>query len=663
MTDAPRHLRPRSQHGAALISFLVFVAVVPTAPAQAARRGLQVPPTHVHKPPPSSLWSLLPKGTPPPRGPEPTRVRRRRVLASTDPTAYRAHALRLPVVASPVAAHAASGPTLNVGAGFPGLADNGYYPADAQVAVGPRDIVEMTNTMVAVYTRSGFKLSSFPMSAILGNSNSDDMADPQITWDPTSQRWIAAGMDLTTSETDISVSDTTDPTGGWENYAWSFGTDTCPDQPRLGFSSSVIVVATELFTLNCHHDNGSVETGAIVLVVDKAALLAGTVAPASTEFGPDPTYENFVPVQMLTPSGNELAVSTDLSGSSVVHVLSSQGAPPGASFTEQDSLLIHRLISPPNAAQRGGGIIGGGWQDARVNDATWVNNKLYLVADDRCTYPNDRYLETCARVMEISTAGPQPTLTGENDIGFPNGDTYYAAIRPDTHGNAIILFGYSSLHDWPSVAVTAAIGPIVGEQGGNFISPVILAEGTAPTTSRWGDYSGAAIDPTNPDVIWTAGQVADNFGDTSSGAPYRWATHIDAVSIVDSTLSSLPDEVYGGVIYRGRTRQHQRIKIRPSGGGAHLYNAWATVRMQCRHGGYDVTTFELPHEMRRPISRRGWFSLTAHYGADRYATRYWFSINGRFRDAYSVNGTIRAGERDRKYGRCTSGRVRFSANT
>jgi hypothetical protein len=130
------------------------------------------------------------------------------VLASTDPTAYHAHALRLPVVANPVAARAASAPTLNIGAGFPGLADkNGYYPADVQVAVGPTDIVEMTNAMVGVYTRSGFKLFSFPMSAILGNGNSDSMSDPQIAWDPTSQRWIAAGMDLTTSETDVSISD------------------------------------------------------------------------------------------------------------------------------------------------------------------------------------------------------------------------------------------------------------------------------------------------------------------------------------------------------------------------------------------------------------------------------------------------------------------------
>jgi len=47
-------------------------------------------------------------------------------------------------------------------AGFSGLVDNGYYPSDAQVAAGPSDIVEMTNTMTAIYSRSGFTLAEFP---------------------------------------------------------------------------------------------------------------------------------------------------------------------------------------------------------------------------------------------------------------------------------------------------------------------------------------------------------------------------------------------------------------------------------------------------------------------------------------------------------------------
>jgi hypothetical protein len=268
-------------------------------------------------------------------------------------------------------------------------------------------------------------------------------------------------------------------------------------------------------------------------------------------------------------------------------------------------------------------------------------------------------LETCVRVMEISTTGPQPTLTGENDIGWPSADAYYGALRPDSHGNAIIAFDYSGPHDWPSVGATAAVGPISGERGGTFTDPVILATGTSRTVERWGDYSGAAIDPTNPDVIWTAGQVADDFG---SRDPSRWATHVDAVS-VSSNIAALANEVYPGVTYHGRTNQHQQIRIRPSGGGAHVYNLWATVRLPCQRGGHDSATFQFPREPPKPISRSGRWHASVRFGADQYAHGYSFSITAQFSNAYSVTGTLSAIEHDRKYGRCASGPVRYSAHT
>jgi hypothetical protein len=253
-------------------------------------------------------------------------------------------------------------------------------------------------------------------------------------------------------------------------------------------------------------------------------------------------------------------------------------------------------------------------------------------------------------------------MIGENDIGWASADAYFAAIRPDTHGNAIIVFDYSGPHDWPSVAATAALGLIHGEQGGNFTDSLILAQGTSATAGRWGDYSGAAIDPTNSDIIWTAGQVADNLGDVRSDSQYRWASHIDATSVA-SALSSLPNEVYPGTIYLGRTSQRQRIQIRPSGGGAHLYNVWVTMRMRCRRGGFDSVAFQLPNETRKAISTRGSFSTSVHYRADRYAYSYVFSIEGRFRNSYGVRGTLRAGERTRRRGLCASGKVRYYAHT
>jgi hypothetical protein len=578
------------------------------------------------------------------------------MLASADPGAYRAHALGRALIKEGSGAHSAS-TSLSVGAGFPGLASEGYYPADAQVAVGPSDVVEMTNTRVRVFTRRGVPLDVFPMSDILAQHHADDMSDPQVAWDPTVQRWIAAGMDLTTNQTDIAISDGTDPLGSWEAYWWSFGSSACPDQPRLGFSSALVVVATELFDTNCHSSlNGNRNIGGVMLVISKQAMLSQASSIEADQYGPSLTYVNYVPVQMLAASDLDYVASTNYGTSNYVHVFTLTGVPPNDTLTEQDSLLIHPLQDPGvEASERGGSLVDAG--DDRLNDATWFGGTLYLAADDRCTYPSDPYLETCVRVMELSTAS-QPTLTGENDIGWPSDDAYYGALRPDSHGNAIIVFDYSGPHDWPSVGVTAALGQISGEQGGAFTDALILASGTSPTVERWGDYSGAALDPTNPDIVWTVGQVADGLG--QPGRKQNWATHIDAVSVT-TTLSPWPNEVYPGEIYKGLTSQHQKIQLHPSGGGAHIYSFRATVRLPCRRGGYDTTTFQLPRETQKSISGSGEFQTNVRYGANRYAYGSSFSISGRFSNEYSVAGTLSATEHDRKYGLCTSGRVHYTA--
>ena len=570
-----------------------------------------------------------------------------RQLAADNPDAYRPRGLRPPHLLDRAGALARV-TQLWAGAGFPGLADNGYYPADAQLAVGPEAIVEMTNTMVGAYGRDGSRLAMFPMTSILGNS-SDDLTDPQVAWDPQSGRWLAAAMDLTTDSTDVSVSIGADPRGGWWAYSYPYGSQLCPDQPRLGFSGLVIVVAVDLFQGSCHADGDTPSNGGVVVVIDKASLVAGlNVVPAS-QYGPDSRYDNYVPVQMLSPSLLDYLASADYPDSKYVHVFLLQGVPPNDAINIKDTLLITKLKSPTGAKQRGGGTIDPG--DDRINDATWERGVLYIAADDQCTYLHDRYLETCARVMEISTTGLQAKLIGENDIGYPSGNAYYAALRPDANGNLIVVFGYSDRTDYPSVAALAALGPITGEQGGNFTDPIELAGGTSPTVDRWGDYQGAAVDPANPNVIWSVGQVGDDFG---SGDNTRWATHIDALSVGSALTLVLPHQVDPGYLYSGFTSQHKRISILPAGGGANVASGRITIALSCRRAR-DVVTFTLGNEGQQPINSLGQFSVTKRLRANS-AT---LTFTGTFTPSW-VSGTASATELSRKLGRCTASGVSFS---
>jgi hypothetical protein len=531
--------------------------------------------------------------------------------------------------------------------------DNGYYPSDVQLAVGPQAIVEMTNTTVGVYGRDGSRLASFPMTSILGASG-DELSDPQVAWDPTSGRWLASAMDLTTDSTNVSISTGIDPRGQWSQYAYPYGSKLCPDQPRLGFSSVDVVVAVDLYTGSCHSNGDSPSKGGVVVVISKAALLAGLdVAPAD-QYGPDKSYDNYVPVQMLSASVADYIPAVDYPNSKVVHVFVLRGVPPSSAIGLKDALLITKLKSPELAGQKGGGTIDAG--DDRINDATWRSGVLYLAADDQCTYARDPYLETCARVMEVATGVTTDRLLGENDIGFPNGDAYYAALRPDANGNLIVLFGYSDAHHYPSDAAVAALGPIRGEQGGKFTTPIELAGGTAASIQRWGDYQGAAVDPVNPSVVWTAGQVGDQFG---SGDDSRWGTHIDALSLGSALVPALPHQVDPGYLYAGRTSQGRNVSILPAGRGGNVASVKIALRLTCSRGT-DLVAFTLAREGKQPINALGGFSAGQRYGADRNATGYSVIVAGSFTPG-QVAGAASATEQSRTKGACSASGITFSA--
>src|SRR5205814_10575191 len=133
----------------------------------------------------------------------------------------------------------------------------------------------------------------------------------------------------------------------------SYAADGCPDQPRLGFSDSTVVLAADIFS-RCD-DHSGLALGSRVWVVNKAELLAGSTTPALATFGPERGRRSLAPVQSLSPTATEYAVATDEPPTRVVHLLAVDGVPPAAvSLREIASPAIRRLSDPPFAAQPAG---------------------------------------------------------------------------------------------------------------------------------------------------------------------------------------------------------------------------------------------------------------------------------------------------------------------
>src|SRR5262249_4289877 len=255
--------------------------------------------------------------------------------------AYRAHALGTPSVSTK----------------FDGLnsAQGQADPPDVQVATGPTAVVEMVNTVYAMWNRSnGALLDSGQLDTFFSSSGvnrqGDEVSDPRILYDTRSGRWFAALFDVTRGEALLGVSATADPTGQWGLVAHAFAsgfTTECPDQPRLGLSDAVVAIGVDLFA-NC---NAGRLLGGVVLLYDKADVLASRPVHLSVDGGQSTALSQITPAISLTATGPEYLVSIQREHPTPADLYTAT-SPSQTTLPVQD-IRIARMDPPPGAPQKG----------------------------------------------------------------------------------------------------------------------------------------------------------------------------------------------------------------------------------------------------------------------------------------------------------------------
>ncbi|PYU77489.1 MAG: hypothetical protein DMG51_20710, partial [Acidobacteria bacterium] len=168
---------------------------------------------------------------------------------------------------------------------FPGVSANGSAPPDPNLAVGPNHIVQMVNTEVAVYSKSGTIFAGYPKTigslfSALGGSCTGEWGDPIVQYDKAADRWLISQLGSFSAPFAecFAVSRTNDPTGAYNLYAYSFGTN-LNDYPKIGVwptsTNSAYTATYNLFL------NGGPFVGSALCVYDRAAMLAGAASPVS----------------------------------------------------------------------------------------------------------------------------------------------------------------------------------------------------------------------------------------------------------------------------------------------------------------------------------------------------------------------------------------------
>jgi len=404
--------------------------------------------------------------------------------------------------------------------------DQASQPPDTQLAAGPTSLAEADNDTFSVWSKEGAFLASADLNTFFSVPPTYDFSDPRLLYDRESARWFLTGLafdKLHNSQNYIAVSETSDPTGIWDKYLLTTGAALVRDQPMTGVDTDKVVVSWNDFSGS--PPNPPTFTGQETYVLQKSDLLAGHGAQVAV-FGPDTTRFRVVPALTLTAGTttewlvyNEAPCASGCGpGISAFGVVAITGTPQAAdvAWTESD-LNFTKTNTPPDPRQPSGVAVTSTVSE-RFLSAVWQSGSLWLSGNDACMPAGDSSTRSCLRLVEVAT-GVSPSVGHDFDVGSNGIDLYFPAVMVDPGGNLFVAYTKSS----PSIYPTAAAVISGAASPASFMTELIMAAGQASylfaPSNRWGDYSAAAPDPTDPSRIWVTAEYQ-----ASAADPADWGT-------------------------------------------------------------------------------------------------------------------------------------------
>ena len=435
--------------------------------------------------------------------------------------------------------------TVNPGAQFAGMTMNGWYPPDADIAVGPSHIVEVVNSSFAIYTKTGTKqLEQTFQTLFNGVAVATTLFDPKVIYDRFNDRYVMVVLEKSTSpqisKVLVAISDDGDPNGTWHRYRLEGtltvgGVDCWLDYPGFGYNQDGYVISGNMFGFA---DNAWRTTASIVL--PSAALLSGGAANTTT----------FQDNQIITIQYAEMLGET----TSVLYGIGSYNNNNHKMVAIRNitttPTMVTRLqavaawVDPPaTAASTSGQTVDGG--DGRLYGAAWRGGQLVT---SHAVGINSR---VAVRWYDIATngwptSGTNPAVTQSGNIADSTRDYTYGMVTRNGEGDIGITFSHLSATNAGSVMVA---GRVPTDPAGTVGAPSTLSTsaGNNYTFYRWGDYFGIDADPSDDGLFWVVGMTI--------GTNNQWRTHIDSFRLVTtlsiSNVTLNPASVAGGASSTG----------------------------------------------------------------------------------------------------------------
>ena len=398
-------------------------------------------------------------------------------------------------------------------------------PSDNNLAVGATQMVETINTAYQVYDKTTGKSVFGPqqisaiftgMSGLCGQGQTFFWTDPVVMYDQIANRWvisqIAADSSFSTGNECIAVSETSDATGKYHRYAYTFGANVLNDYDKLSVWPDAYYANYNLFSPNSFIADDA-------CAYDRAAMLTGAKAKAvcfqkSTEFA-------FLPSNLdgaTAPPSGEPSFFVDLSTSTSLHLYRFH-----VDFANPSKSTFKGPITIPVKAYTM--ACGGGTcipQPSTVQKLDSLADRLMF----RLAYRNFGDHESLVVSHSVLTS---KAVSGERwyEIRDPNGTAkvfqqgtvahssnalWMGSIAMDKAGDMALGFSESNANSvHPSLSFTGRV-PSDPLNKMESVARIFTAKGSATDASRWGDYSSMVVDPSDDCTFWYVNQYLPTTG-------------------------------------------------------------------------------------------------------------------------------------------------------
>ncbi|WP_374689885.1 hypothetical protein [Promineifilum sp.] len=415
----------------------------------------------------------------------------------------------------------------------------GNVPPDPELAVGPNHVIAVVNVAFEIYNKSGQSLkapttfSSFMQS----NANCTGVFDPNVLYDEEADRYIL-GIDADGFYYCIAVSQTNNPTGSWNIYAFPTATGTdFFDYPHAGVGRDAIYMGANIFGTVSFKESR-------VWAFDKWAMYNGQAAASAnkglptTEDTPQPlNLHGYQQGTWPTSGPHYFFTETDYDGSSY-SVWSWANPFSGSSPTKVGGTLNLNAATgvtggmPVNVPQSGGSAVQA--NDYRPQDFEYRNGYAWSVSTIACN-PGSGTVN-CLRWVKVNPANA--TIAAAGVLSSAGQYRFFGDLAVNHCEDMALGYTKSSTSMWPSVWFT---GRKAGDPAGTLQTEAQLKAGEIAYTAfdsvprRWGDYTEMTIAPDGL-TFWYLGEYSKNTGTTSG----RWGTWIGSMTFADCTTGPVP---------------------------------------------------------------------------------------------------------------------------